>query len=173
MEKESAIIANVSEISVSDIPILEVPSMNPRIYHIGVTVADLERSVNFYTRGLGFEEILRQTSTASYLGVTGYPGVEIAAAFVRMPDDDAYIELQEYRRVEAGPARLPGTAPVGSSHFCLEVDNLDQALERAERYGGRRVTDPVEVDAGVHKGARGIYLRDPDGYTIELFQRRA
>jgi hypothetical protein len=29
----------------------------------------------------------------------------------------------------------------------------------------------VTVDAGANKGAKGLYLLDPDGITVELFQR--
>jgi catechol 2,3-dioxygenase-like lactoylglutathione lyase family enzyme len=140
------------------------------LFHVGITVSELERSVRFYTLGLGFEEVARQTSDAPYLELTGYPGVEIAAALVRLQGDGLTLELQEYRRVQAGPPRAPGTAPVGSSHVSLSVDALETALERAERLGGRRVTDAVAVDRGINRGARAVYLRDPDGYTIELFQ---
>ena len=139
------------------------------LFHVGITVSDLERSVRFYTQGLGFEEVVRQTSDAPYLALTGYAGVEIAAVFVRL-EDGLTLELQEYRRVDAGPARTSGTAPVGSSHVSLRVDDLDLALARAERAGGRRVTEAVELDRGINEGARAVYLRDPDGYTIELFE---
>ena len=43
-------------------------------------------------------------------------------------------------------------------------------LERVERFGGHQVTDPVDVDRGMNAGARAVYLRDPDGYTVELIQ---
>jgi catechol 2,3-dioxygenase-like lactoylglutathione lyase family enzyme len=140
------------------------------IVHVGVTVSDLERSVRFYTEGLGLAVAVRQTSSAGYLAVTGYPGVEIATAFVEAPDDGVRIELQEYRRVGDHGSREPGTAPAGSSHICLRVDDVAAALERAEAAGGRRVTEPVEIDSGINDGGAAVYLRDPDGYTIELFQ---
>jgi len=67
-------------------------------------------------------------------------------------------------------ARTPGTVPVGSSHLSLRVEDLDAVLERVERFGGHQVTDPVDVDRGMNAGARAVYLRDPDGYTVELIQ---
>jgi catechol 2,3-dioxygenase-like lactoylglutathione lyase family enzyme len=140
------------------------------IVHVGVTVADLERAVRFYTEGLGLDVTARQTSAADYLAVTGYPGLEIATAFVGAPEDGVRIELQEYRRVGEHGSREPGTAPVGSSHICLRVDDVSATLERAEAAGGRRVTDPVDIDSGMNDGGAAVYLRDPDGYTIELFQ---
>ena len=144
--------------------------MSDGLVHIGVTVSDLERSVRFYTEGLGLDVAVRQTSAAEYLAVTGHPGVEIATAFVEAPGDGVRIELQEYRRVGDHGSREPGTAPVGSSHICLRVGDVAAALGRAEAAGGRRVTDPVRIDAGVNDGGAAVYLRDPDGYTIELFQ---
>jgi catechol 2,3-dioxygenase-like lactoylglutathione lyase family enzyme len=138
--------------------------------HVGVTVADLQRAVRFYTEGLGLEVAVRQTSGAGYLALTGYPGLEIATAFVEAPGDSVRIELQEYRRVGDHGSREPGTAPVGSSHICLLVDDAAATLARAEAVGGRRVTDPVQIDSGINDGGAAVYLRDPDGYTIELFQ---
>ncbi len=144
--------------------------MTRGIVHVGVTVADLERAVRFYTEGLELEIAARQTSAASYLALTGYPGLEIATAFVEAPGGGVRIELQEYRRVGDHGSREPGTAPVGSSHICLRVDDLEATLARAEAAGGRRVTDPVPIDSGLNKGGAAVYLRDPDGYTIELFE---
>ena len=144
--------------------------MTTGIAHVGVTVADLERAVRFYTEGLGLEIAVRQTSAAGYLALTGYPGVEIAAALLDASGDGVRIELQEYHRVGDHGSREPGTAPVGSSHICLRVDDLEARLARAEAAGGRRVTDPVRIDSGINDGATAVYVRDPDGYTIELFQ---
>jgi lactoylglutathione lyase len=140
------------------------------IAHVGVTVSDLERAVRFYSEGLGLAVAVRQTSAAGYLALTGYPGLEIATAFVEVPGDGVRIELQEYRRVGDHGSREPGTAPVGSSHICLRVDDVAGTLARAEAAGGRRVTDPFPIDSGINDGGAAVYLRDPDGYTIELFQ---
>jgi lactoylglutathione lyase len=144
--------------------------MSGGVVHVGVTVSDLERSVRFYTGGLGLDIAVRQTSSADYLALTGYPGVEIAAALVEAAGGGVRIELQEYHRVGDHGTREPGTAPVGSSHICLRVEDVASALERAETAGGSRVTDPFLIDSGINDGGAAVYLRDPDGYTIELFQ---
>ena len=121
-------------------------------------------------KGSGSTSPVRQTSAAGYLAMTGHPGLEIATAMVEAPGDGVRIELQEYRRVGDHGAREPGTAPVGSSHICLGVDDVSAMLARAEAAGGRRVTDPVQIDSGINDGGAAVYLRDPDGYTIQLFQ---
>jgi catechol 2,3-dioxygenase-like lactoylglutathione lyase family enzyme len=55
----------------------------------------------------------------------------------------------------------------------LYVDGIDEIVERLQAAGFRARSDgPVDITAGPNKGARSIYLQDPDGYPVELFQRR-
>ncbi len=54
--------------------------------------------------------------------------------------------------------------------ICLYVNDVVAALGRAEVAGGFRVTDPVRIDPGINDGSAAVYPRDPNGYTIELFQ---
>ena len=35
--------------------------------------------------------------------------------------------------------------------------------------GGRPVSEPVYIDGGANAGGRAVYVRDPDGHTVELF----
>jgi catechol 2,3-dioxygenase-like lactoylglutathione lyase family enzyme len=141
------------------------------MHHLGLTVSNLERSLRFYVLGLGFEIVARQSSDAKYLELTGYEDVEISVALVRLPGNIVLLEIIEYIHPADAPVREPGTAAPGSSHFCLAVPDLVAALDRAENFGGMRVTDPVDIDSGVNRGGRAVYLRDPDGYTVEFFQR--
>jgi glyoxylase I family protein len=143
-----------------------------KVYHVGITVSDLAAARRFYLEGLGCEEVAAQRSTAPYLSMTGYDGVAIDMAFARVPGTDVVLELQEYQELpEKSAPRSEGTSRPGSSHLCFAVDDLDATLARLERYGARRVTDPVEVDRGINAGARAVYVRDPDGFTLELYQR--
>jgi catechol 2,3-dioxygenase-like lactoylglutathione lyase family enzyme len=48
---------------------------------------------------------------------------------------------------------------------------LDERLERLVAAGGTALSAPVEIDTGANKGGRGVYLRDPDGHVVELFER--
>ena len=60
-------------------------------------------------------------------------------------------------------------ADIGFAHVCLATDDLDAILASLEDAGGRRMTDPVEIDGGVNAGGRAVYVRDPDGHVVELF----
>jgi glyoxylase I family protein len=143
-----------------------------RVYHVGISVSNIAAARRFYLEGLGCEEVAAQRSTAPYLSMTGYDGVAIDMVFARVPGTDVVLELQEYQELPEPPTpRRPGTSRPGSSHICFEVDDLDGMLTRLESFGATRVTDPIEVDRGINAGARAVYLRDPDGYTIELYER--
>jgi catechol 2,3-dioxygenase-like lactoylglutathione lyase family enzyme len=141
------------------------------VRHFGITVSHLADARHFYIDVLGCQEVAAQRSDAPYLSLTGHDGVAIDAVFARVPGSDTILEIQEYQELPHQPVpRAPGTSRAGSSHLCLEVEDLERCLGRLEEAGGVRVTDPVRIDRGINEGARAVYLRDPDGYTIELYE---
>ena len=95
-----------------------------RIHHIGISVRDIDRSVEFWSSFLGVEPRWRQVLNAPYLGrVTGYPGVNIDAAVIDLPGG-AILEILNYLVDEKEP-NPPETANPGNVHICLEVDDID------------------------------------------------
>jgi catechol 2,3-dioxygenase-like lactoylglutathione lyase family enzyme len=62
---------------------------------------------------------------------------------------------------------------VGFSHVCVACDDIEERLDRLVAAGGVPFTGPVIVDTGANAGGRGLYLRDPDGHVVELFERPA
>ena len=111
--------------------------------HLHLFVADLERSVRFYRDVFGFQEMFRE-------------GPKMV--FLRPPNGSDTITLNEV------PARAG--AHGGVDHFgfrLVDKSELDRAIEEVERAGGEL------VERGEHApGARYAYVRDPDGYLIEL-----
>jgi catechol 2,3-dioxygenase-like lactoylglutathione lyase family enzyme len=77
------------------------------------------------------------------------------------------IELFQYLAPSGGQHRLR-PADVGFAHVCVACDDLDERLERLIAAGATPFSKPVEVDTGVNKGGRSVYLRDPDGHVVEL-----
>jgi catechol 2,3-dioxygenase-like lactoylglutathione lyase family enzyme len=141
------------------------------IDHTSLTVSDLERSIAFYTN-LGLEVVLRQTPGGAYLQkITGFPDARIKQALLRLPGGGHKLELFEYISPLGQPIRSRNCDP-GNTHLAFVVDNLSVLYEELERQGVEFVSPPVTIDAGANAGAQGLYLRDPDGFTIELFQPR-
>ena len=141
-----------------------------RIHHTGYTVSDLERSVAFYRDLLGCEVIATQTKQGGYLAaIVGYPDAHVRMAHLRLPDSDHVVELFEYL---APAGRHADVEPknVGASHLCFVTDDLRGLYERLLAEGVSFVSPPVEVDTGFNAGGYALYLRDPDGIAVELFQ---
>ena len=139
------------------------------IHHTSLTVSDLERSIAFYT-SLGLEVVLRQTPGGTYLQkITGFPDAHIKQAHLSLPGGGHRLELFEYVSPKGQPVRSRNCDP-GNTHLAFLVDDLDAMYTQLSAQGVAFVSPPVTVDAGANIGAKGLYLRDPDGFTIELFQ---
>jgi catechol 2,3-dioxygenase-like lactoylglutathione lyase family enzyme len=139
--------------------------------HTGITVSNLERSLKFWRDVLGFEF----SHSAHQKGerpeqITGVKGAELKLAVVKAPGGHK-IELLEYlapinrkQHVDLRPC------DVGSVHIALTVDNLDAVLQKIAASGWKAAGKPQTLIAGPNAGKRVIYVRDPDGTTIELMQ---
>jgi catechol 2,3-dioxygenase-like lactoylglutathione lyase family enzyme len=139
------------------------------VHHTSLTVGDLEHSVAFYTN-LGLEVLLRQTPGGTYLQkITGFPDAHIKQAHLSLPGGGHRLELFEYVTPRGQPVRSRNCDP-GNTHLAFVVDDLDTMYEQLARQGVDFVSPPVTIDAGANVGAKGLYLRDPDGFTIELFE---
>lgn len=143
----------------------------PSLLHTGLTVRDLERSLAFYRDTLGMDLVFAQEKEGGYLArIVGYPDAHVRMAHLAFPGDSHRIELFEYvtptPRGDAGEPR-----DVGITHVCLAVEDVAALHARLAAAGIDFNSEPVEVDTGANAGGLGLYLRDPDGITLELFQR--
>jgi catechol 2,3-dioxygenase-like lactoylglutathione lyase family enzyme len=140
----------------------------PFLHHTGLTVADLDRSLHFWRDAMGMEVLFQQEKAGGYLeAVVGEPGAHVRMAHLAFGGEGPRIELFQYLAPSGGQHRLR-PADQGFVHICVACDDLDELLERLIAAGGTPFSEPVEVDTGVNKGARDVYLRDPDGHVVEL-----
>ena len=138
--------------------------------HTGITVSNLERSLDFWQNVLGFELSHRAHQTGQLAAeITGVAGAEILIAVVKAPGHK--IELLEYR-APADRQQHVDLRPcdVGSIHVALTVDNLEAVLDRIAASGWKAAGTPQTLTTGPNAGKRVIYVRDPDGTTIEFMQ---
>ncbi|CCQ35962.1 glyoxalase domain protein [Natronomonas moolapensis 8.8.11] len=132
-------------------------------HHTGLTVADLDRSVEFYAGVLGCTVESRfSVSGDAFETVVGRDGV--SGRFVHLNSGDSRIELVEYE--PAGPPREPTTLPQpGGSHLAFSVDDVDALFE-----GLPDRIDPLSEPQTTDSGTRLVFVRDPDGNLIELLE---
>lgn len=138
--------------------------------HTGITVSNLERSLEFWRDVLGFEfshQAHQKGERAEQ--ITGVAGAELLLAVVKAPGHK--IELLQYlapadRKTE-NPMR---PCDLGFVHLALIVDDLDAVLERIAASGWKAAGEPQTLIVGPNAGKRVVYVRDPDGTTIEFMQ---
>jgi glyoxylase I family protein len=138
--------------------------------HTGFTVSDLERSLVFWRDVLGFELSHRAHQTGEMAEeITGVGGAEIKLAVVKTPGDHK-IELLEYLAPTDRKKTNVRPCDVGSVHVALVVDNLDAILQRIATADWEAAGKPQTLTAGPNAGKRVVYVRDPDGTTIEFME---
>ena len=140
------------------------------VHHTSCTVADLERSLAFFRDLLGMEVLFVREVRDDYFGrIVGLPGCVVKAALLRLPGASHHLELFQYLS-PAGQSFLPRPCDAGSSHLSFLVDDLPGLYEELKAKGVQFVGAPVPITAGPNQGGYGVYLRDPNGILVELFQ---
>ena len=141
------------------------------IHHVGLTVADLERSIAFYRDALGFAPAAGPWSHEgpALAEITGYPpGVRVRQAFLVIPETDDVIELLEYTK--GGAPIDPANGNAGAAHFAVAVDDIDALHADLLRKGHRFVSPPTRTNKSHVMFGRAAYLIDPDGIRVELYE---
>jgi len=139
--------------------------------HTGITVSNLERSLKFWRDVLGFELSHTAHQTGEMANeITGVQGAEIKLAVVKAPGGHK-IELLEYLApVERKWNVNLRPCDVGFVHVALIVDDLDAILSAINASGWKAAGKPQTLRSGPNAGKQVVYVRDPDGITIEFMQ---
>jgi catechol 2,3-dioxygenase-like lactoylglutathione lyase family enzyme len=148
------------------------------IDHINIVVADLERSVRFYTGLLGFTKTKEAYLEGGWIDqIVGLHGVKAHAVFIVAPAGEPRIELLCYETPEGGAPRENSRAnTVGLRHIALRVDDMAAMVAALRAAGVTIFSEPVRVPRGVVKHDAGdktlVYFLDPDGVILELAEYR-
>ena len=126
--------------------------MNNRILHTMIRVKNLDASVDFYTRVMGMIEIKR----------TEYPGGKFTLCFVGYDAEGPQIELT-YNWEQKNNY----TVGNGFGHIAIGADDIYTLCDKIREAGGQIVREPGPMKHGTTHIA---FVRDPDGYAIELIQ---
>jgi lactoylglutathione lyase len=122
----------------------------PALIHTCYRITEIDRSVAFYN-ALGFEEVGRFQLPDGATNV-----------FMGLPDDGARLELTYNPGVERYDIGS------GYGHIAVTANDLDGALQALAGQGIEPERPPYTVREG---GNRLCFVRDPDGYRIELIEQ--
>ena len=144
------------------------------IDHVNLVVADLDRSVAFYTGVLGLRKTQDVTMEGAWIEeIVRLPGVKGRVAFVEAPDGRVRIELLQY--VAPAGLAIPANSlanTLGLRHLAFRVSDIAAFAQRLRAANVTLLSDPVKVPAGVVRFASGdkrlLYFLDPDGVLLEL-----
>lgn len=130
-------------------------------HHLALRAYDFDKTVDFYTNGLGFTKKL-------IWGEDGRDGGGVDSRAVMLDTGDG-----NYLEVFAGGARPGSEVPEGALfHFALRTPDVDAALERARAYGATVTVEPKTV-APPHAERpvefRIAFVKGFDGEVIEFF----
>jgi catechol 2,3-dioxygenase-like lactoylglutathione lyase family enzyme len=139
--------------------------------HTSFTVSNLEKSVAFYHGLLGFEILNHrpQITNRYFRDIVAFPDGVIKGAFLAIPGTTHCLELFEYVHPRGTPLDTRNNKP-GSAHIALLVDDLRPMVEELKAKGVQFRSPPIYLDEGPNTGGWAVYMLDPDGITIELFQ---
>ena len=126
-----------------------------RILHTMIRVGDLQRAIDFYTQVLGMR-LLRKTD---------YPGGRFTNAFVGYDEESKAAVLELTHNWDTKSYDLGS----GYGHVAIEVEDAYRACADVKARGGK-----VTREAGPMKHGTTViaFVEDPDGYKIELIQRK-
>jgi catechol 2,3-dioxygenase-like lactoylglutathione lyase family enzyme len=150
------------------------PAAPPRVSRvgpIGLTVADLDRSVDFYTRVLGFERVAHvQVAGEPWERLTGVLGLRLRMARLRLGEEE--LVVAEYLAPRGRPAPTDARShDRWFQHVAIVVGDMDRAYARLREHRVRHTSPAPQrlpdwnPQAG---GIRAFYFKDPDGHPLEL-----
>ncbi len=141
-----------------------------------VPVSDLDRSVRWYEDVLGIAAngVTISADNAALGAVVEAENPAMRAVF-SLAGDNVLLELIQYDRPVPKPFE-GRNCDVGVMHLCFEVHDMDSAVRHLEERGVHLNAAPVVlvdgegIHAGELTGTKILYLRDPDGIQLELFE---
>lgn len=127
-----------------------------RILHTMLRVGDLEKSLDFYINVLGMHLLRRKD----------YPDGKFTLAFVGYQDEEEGAVIELTHNWDTAAYDLGN----GYGHIALEVEDAYEACDSIKARGGK-----VTREAGPMKHGQTViaFVEDPDGYKIELIQRKS
>lgn len=134
-----------------------------RAHHVGLTVSDLDRTIEFYRDVLGLEVLDRfSVSGEAFSAAVGVE--EATGRFAHLDAGGARVELVEYEPEDEARLAADVNQP-GAKHVGLAVEDLDAFYE-----GLPEAVETTSEPRTTASGTRILFLRDPEGNLVEVLE---
>jgi catechol 2,3-dioxygenase-like lactoylglutathione lyase family enzyme len=138
---------------------------------VGMTVSDMDRSVEFFSKVLSFEKVsVIEVAGSEYERLQGVFGARMR--IVRMKLGDEFIELTEYLAPKGRP--IPADSRSNDQwfqHIAIVVSDMDKAYQQLRAHKVQHTSTSPQRIPDWNKAAAGIkafYFKGPDGHNLEL-----
>lgn len=141
------------------------------IKHIGIYVKNLEEMTMFYSKALEMKIICSNYTDKGilYEQLYGTPAVvEISKLITEYGSKTGQGEMIELIKVVEGATSLEvfrNVEDIGLSHVSIGVNNIDDAVQRINMYGGMSITEVIDIN-----GKKCCFCKDIEGNVLELIQ---
>jgi catechol 2,3-dioxygenase-like lactoylglutathione lyase family enzyme len=138
---------------------------------VGMTVSDMDRSVDFYTKVLSFQKVSDvEVLGTEYEQLQGLFGVRLRVVKLKLGNES--IELTEYLTPKGRPIPIDSRSnDRWFQHIAIAVNDMDKAYQHLRKYKvqhasttPQRIPDSNQAAAGI----RAFYFKDPDGHNLEI-----
>jgi len=134
----------------------KLSSVGQQLLHTMIRVFDLNKSIDFYTRHLGMKLLRRKD----------YPTGEFTLAFVGYGDE---ADLSVIELTHNWGQKEPYAVGTGFGHLAVSVSDIYATCETLAKEGIKIPRPPGPMK---HGGSVIAFIEDPDGYKIELIERK-
>jgi len=136
-----------------------------KIRHTGIVVSDIDKSLHFYNKLLGFKIVKDMREAGPFVDkILGLSGVSVRT--IKMDAGGSLIELLCFKSHPAH-AQPRIITSLGCTHIALTVDNLDNCFNMLKGESVFFVSEPQVSPDG---NAKVAFCKDPDGTFIELVE---
>ena len=138
------------------------------LIHLGITVSDIDKFVDFYTKYFGFTLERRGVFPPEFIAAA--PGLYrqkegVYSDFAFLLSDNG-IALELFQFSDLLPAEDPVWNRPGYHHVCLRVKSVPEIYEVMAADGVEFYFEPRPM--GQRENAYWVFLKDPDGNMMEL-----
>jgi catechol 2,3-dioxygenase len=125
-----------------------------RIGYVSLNVSEIDRSLDFYGKVLGFKKVDRPSSERALLSVDGHPSY--------------LVELLQAKKAASYRASMPETRRAGLYHYAILLPERKYLADMLQNLSERR--GEIRFDGlADHLVSESIYIRDPDNIGIEIY----